>query len=193
MRTLTTAGFLILALTGCQPRGLSITDAVPPETSAGCDARAQSKWVVDVTQSYSVEAVASGPTCAQDVVTLVVRSQDGAPLLAWAGLTGHIFGLHDAPNPEAMKTALAGWSNQKNNSLSRTSALPEWREGRTAPGAEGDEFPFHAEDWLDRATWERMRTEDAPLFAFAQGRESLAVFLLRDGQLERIGLQQFPG
>lgn len=193
MRTLTTAGFLLLALTACQPRGLSITDAVPPRIVEGCDVRVQSKWVVDVTQSYSVEAVASGPTCAQDVATLVVRSRDGDPILAWAGITAHLFGLHDAPDAAAMKTALSEWSNQKNNSLSKSSALPEWQEGRTGPGADGDEFPFHVESWFDRATWERMRTEDAPLFAFPQGRESLAVFLLRDARLEPIGVQQFPG
>lgn len=193
MRTLTTAGFLIVALTACQPRGLNITDALPPENATGCDARAQSKWVVDVTQSFNVEAIALGPACEKDVVTLVVRQRDGTPMLAWAGLSADLFGLQDAADPPAMKTALAEWSSQSNNSLTRTSALPEWPEGGEAPGAEGEEFPFHVEDWIDRASWERLRMENAPLFAFAQGRESLAVFLLRDGQLEPIGVQQFPG
>ena len=72
-------------------------------------------------------------------------------------------------------------------------ALPVWAGGRQAPGAANEEFPFHAEAWFDRQAWEQMRKDNAPVFAFPQGSESQAVFILRDGQLEQIGVQQFPG
>lgn len=192
MRLTTFAGLLVLGLAACQPRGLSLTE-VPNSPALNCDARADAKWTAATGRTYAVQAAASGPSCAQDVVTLAVRADDGTPVLAWAGRAADLFGLNDVPDATTMKTALAAWIHQGSNNFTTASALPAWPVGSAAPASENSEFPFHPEGWFDRAGWEQMRTENAPLFAFPQGRESLAVFLLRDGQLEPIGVQQFPG
>ncbi len=192
MRLTAFSGLLLISLAACQPRGLNLTD-VPNAPSLNCDARADAKWSPDAGQTYNVQAAASGPTCSQDVVTLAVRAPDGSPIFAWAGRAADLFGLNDAPDAATMKTALAAWIDQGSNNLTTASTLPPWPEGGQAPASENSEFPFHPESWFDRAGWEQMRTENAPLFAFPQGRESLAVFLLREGQLEPIGVQQFPG
>ena len=55
------------------------------------------------------------------------------------------------------------------------------------------EFPFYPESWVDRASWTEIRASGAPLFAFPRGGESQAVFMLRDGAFEQIGVQSFPG
>lgn len=192
MRLAALSGLLLISLAACQPRGLSLTE-VANAPSVNCDARADAKWAPDAGRTYVVQATAAGPTCAQDVVTLAVRSEDGTPMLAWAGRAADLFGLNDAPDAATMKTALAGWINQGSNNFTTASTLPPWPEGSEAPASQNTEFPFHPESWFDRVGWEQMRAENAPLFAFPQGRESLAVFLLRDEQLEPIGVQQFPG
>jgi hypothetical protein len=181
----------LIGIAACQPRGLNLTEVNAP--TLNCDARADAQWVPDTGRTYNIQAAASGPTCAQDVVTLAVRAPDGSLILAWAGRAGDLFGLSDAPDATAMKAALAAWIDQGSNNLTTASTLPPWPEGGEGPASENSEFPFHPESWLDRANWEQMRSENAPLFAFPQGRESLAVFLLREGQLEPIGVQQFPG
>lgn len=192
MRLVGLAGLLILGLAACQPRGLTLTE-VANAPAQNCDVRAEAKWAPDARRTYAIQAAASGPTCAQDVVVLAVRAPDGSPILAWAGRAADLFGLSEAPDAGAMKAALAAWIDQGSNNFTTASTLPPWPEDSETPASESSEFPFHPESWFDRAGWERMRTENAPLFAFPQGRESLAVFLLRDGQLEPIGVQQFPG
>jgi hypothetical protein len=192
MRLSALSGLLLIGLAACQPRGLSLTE-VPNAPAATCDARAEAKWSPDAARTYDVQAMAYGPACAHDIVVLAVRASDGAPVLAWAGRTADLFGLSDAGDAAGMKTALAAWIDQGSNNFTTASTLPPWPEGSEGPASESSEFPFHPEGWLDRAGWEHIRTGNAPLFAFPQGRESLAVFLLRDGQLEPIGVQQFPG
>jgi hypothetical protein len=194
------AGLLALSLAACQPKGLSLVE-VPPTAgtgaeaatiAAGCDARVEKPWVVGAA-THMIEASTMGPTCAQAVVTLAVRAADGTPELAWSSRTQDIFGLYDAADADAMETALADWIDQSNSMFATASALPPWANGRQAPGAANEEFPFHPEGWLDQQSWELMRKDNAPVFAFPQGRESQAVFILRDGQLEPVGVQQFPG
>jgi hypothetical protein len=191
MRLSVPSALLVVGLAACQPRGLSLTEVDAP--AQNCDARAEAKWTAATGKIYNVQAIASGPSCGQDVVTLAVRAEDGTPILAWAGRAADLFGLSDAPDATDMKSALAAWIDQGSNNFTTASALPSWPEDSEGPASENAEFPFHPESWFDRAGWEQMRTENAPLFAFPQGRESLAVFLLRDGQLEPIGVQQFPG
>jgi hypothetical protein len=192
MRLAALSSLLLISLAACQPRGLTLTE-VANAPSVSCDARAEAKWAPDAGRTYDVQAIASGPACTHDVVTLAVRAPDGAPVFAWAGRTADLFGLSDALDAASMKTALAAWIDQGSNNFTTASTLPAWPEGGEGPASESSEFPFHPESWFDRAGWEEMRTQNAPLFAFPQGRESLAVFLLRDGQLEPIGVQQFPG
>jgi hypothetical protein len=188
---------LLLPLAACQPRGLSLADVpesapVTVRTVDGCDAHVQKPWVVG-SATHTVEATTSGPTCAQAVVALSIRSPDGTPELAWSSRTQDLFGLADATDAKAMEAALNDWIDQSNSMFATSSALPVWADGKDAPTSQNTEFPFHPEAWFDRQAWEQMRKDNAPLFVFPQGRESQAIFMLRDGQLEPVGVQQFPG
>lgn len=182
-------------LAGCNRSPLIAADTVQPvlpaSDTAPCDVRADGVWTQEGYGRMRTQAVTSGPSCAQAVVLLTVRDEAGAPLLAWASPTRDIFGLKDASTPAAMKEELARWIRQDQASLASTGVLPDWPEGQDSPM--GGEFPFYPESWIDRAAWAELRATPAPLFAFPQGQESMAVYLLRDGYLELIGVQLFPG
>jgi hypothetical protein len=187
---------LAAGLAGCGPRPLVAEEAAPPPVAppsdtAACDVAVEQIWARDPFGRMRVEARADGPTCGQAVVLLTVRNETGDALLAWASSTQHVFGLAEAATPEAMQTALADWMRQDQAMLASSDKLPDWPEGADQPVS--GEFPFYPETWVDRAAWADIRAAAAPLFAFPQGRESMAVYLLRDGILEPIGVQTFPG
>lgn len=188
-------GMAAAALSGCNRSPLIAAETVEPvlpaSETAPCDVKVEGIWTRESQGRMRTEAVTSGPSCTDAVVLLTVRTEAGAPLLAWAAPTAQIFGLKDAATPDVMKEELTRWIRQDNASLASTSVLPEWPEGQDAPAA--GEFPFYPEDWLDQAGWEELRAIKLPLFAFPQGHESMAVFMLRDGAMEQIGVQSFPG
>jgi hypothetical protein len=183
----------LLALAACQPKELIGDAPQGAETVVDCAAHAEKPWNAGGAGTFTAIAQTMGPDCPKAVVTLAVRAADGKPLLAWAAKAEDIFGLYDAPDRTAMTTALSTWMDQAMSSYKTTTELEEWTKGAAAPGKAGEEFPFHPESWIDQATWETMRKDNIPVFSFPQGRESLAVYALRDGQMELIGLKQFPG
>ncbi len=190
MTRLLAVPLLAIFLTACEPTSPLMTEAdtaavEAASASAGCDAEINEDW-----NGFATEALTFGPTCPNAVAALVVRTPQGTPLLAWSSPAMHIFGLKDAADRQAMEIALSQWIRQDNQMFDTTADLPEWADGARGPGGE---FPFMPEEWIDRSTYQAMRTEDVPLFSFPQGMESLAVYLLRDGQLEPIGIQTFPG
>jgi ABC-type Fe3+-hydroxamate transport system substrate-binding protein len=184
MRLVVLAAVAML-VTACQR--LEEADNVAP----GCDARAASTWAAGEAQ-YSVEAMSAGPDCVRAVATIVVRDASGAPLYAEAHLAQHVMVLAPATTEAAMQTALADWSNPANNTtMLTTSALPDWPQG--AAGPQNGEFPFYPEPGYDRDTYMAIRAENAPLFCYVQGMESMSCLALRNGALEKIGVQAFPG
>jgi hypothetical protein len=183
MRSILTVG--ALALAACSPA----EEADNLVTS--CDARAANTWTASDAQ-YSVEATSAGPDCARAVATFVVRDASGAPLYAEAYLAQHVMVLSDVSDAAAMETALREWTNPANSTtMATTSALPDWPA--RASGPENGEFPFYADESVDRDTYLGLRQADVPLLCFVQGMESLACLALRNGQLEKIGVQTFPG
>lgn len=191
-----------LALAACQPGAQSPdqsagSSAAPPEavaqiaeaTAAGCAASVHVAWPSDLT----ADATVSGPTCDKAAVMLVVRDKAQAPVLVWASPTAHVFGLYDRTSADDMQAGLKEWLDQGTGEAELSSSLPEWRGGADGPGDPASEFPFHAEQWVDRQYYEDTRKANLPTFSFPQGHESTAVFVLRDGQLEQVGVQQFPG
>lgn len=150
-----------------------------------CAASATAPW-----QANTVEAFTSGPSCAHAVATIVVRAPDGAALMTEAAPVEHLFGLNEAADPATMKQKLAEWIDQKDSALASAGKLPEWKADAETPGGE---FPFYPEAGFDRAAYEELRAANAPLFCFVQGMESQACYVLRDGALDKIGLQTFPG
>lgn len=183
----------LLGLAACQPKVLTADTPQGVSTNTNCNAQTEKAWLIDPQHIYKADASTLGPSCDKAVVILSVRASDGTPLLAWASKVSDVFGLYDVTDVNTMKPALDSWIDQAETPFKTTAEMPEWAAGRDAPGAAGEEFPFHPESWLDRDAWEAMRKEKLPVFAFAQGRESQAVYVLRDGQLELAGLQQFPG
>ena len=193
--TLSLAFAAAAILAGCNRSPLIAADTVQPVLPASeiapCDVKADGVWTKEGYGRMRTQAVTSGPSCTDAVVLLTVRTEGGAPLLAWASPTAAVFGLKDAATPSAMKEELTRWIRQDQASLASTGVLPEWPEGQETPMA--GEFPFYPESWIDRAAWAELRSTPAPLFSFPQGHESMAVFVLHEGQLELIGLQSFPG
>lgn len=191
-----TIGILAIALFGaCQPKGLQISETAQPAPPMGsalvCAAMAEKAWIQRDGGNFIAQASANGPTCDKAVALLVVRDAQQTPVFTWAGPASHIFGLKDATNGLAMRAALLAWIDQSNSSLATTGHLPPWEE--TEGQAKRAEFPFHPEAWFDAAAWEALRQEKLDLFCFPQGGESLDCAALRDGRLETVGIQQFPG
>ena len=174
-----------LALAACSP-------AEEAENLApSCDARAATAWVASDTQ-YSVEATSAGPDCARAVATITVRDSSGAPLYAEAHFAQHVMVLAPATDAASMETALREWTNAANNTTMQTSsALPDWPANANAPVS--GEFPFYPDSDVDRDTYLGLRQADVPLLCYVQGMESLACLALRNGQLEKVGVQTFPG
>lgn len=184
MRLIVLAAVAML-VTACQR--IEEADNVVP----GCDARAANTWAVGDAQ-YSVEASSDGPDCARAVATIVVRDSSGNPIYAEAHLAQHVMVLAPATTKAAMQTALADWSNPANNTtMQTTSALPDWPQG--ASGPQNGEFPFYPEPGYDRDGYLAIRAENAPLLCYVQGMESMSCLALRNGALEEIGVQTFPG
>ncbi len=202
-RPMIIAGFFVSTLAACQPQGLQITEVseqaattVEPPTadaSSGCDVRVEKVWIDRETPPlrYVSEASTLGPTCQQTVVTLAVRAHEGSPVYTWAGRTQDIFGLKDASDPATMTTALETWIDQASSMLKTSADLPPWEETEGQP--KRAEFPFMPAEWHDAASWEDLRSQKLDLFCFPQGGESLQCAALRDGEMEDIGLQLFPG
>lgn len=175
-----------LALAACSPPSEQ-TGALAP----GCDARAQNAWVAS-DERYSVEATSAGPDCVRAVATIVVRDGSGVPLYAEAHLAQHVMVLAPATDADSMQSALREWADPANNTtMTTTSALPDWPANAIAPAS--GEFPFYPEAHFDRESYTALRQADVPLLCYVQGMESMACLALRDGQLEKVGVQAFPG
>lgn len=184
MRNILIAG--ALALAACSP-AVEEADNLAPS----CDARAANAWTAGDAQ-YSVEATSAGPDCARAVATFVVRDASGAPLYAEAHLAQHVMVLADAADAAAMEAALGEWTNPANSTvMNSTAALPDWPA--RANGPENGEFPFYPAEGADRDSYLALRQANVPLLCYVHGMESMACLALRDGQLEQVGVQTFPG
>lgn len=178
--------------------GDNIPDPTPrafasPAEVLNCDLHVEKTWIDSETplRRYTSEAVTSGPTCQTAVATLIVRAREGSPLFVWAGPTQQIFGLKDAQDTTAMTVSLKDWIDQANSSIKTTGDLPAWETTEGQP--KRAEFPFMPDEGLDAKTYEDLRQQKLDVFCFPQGGESLACAMLKDGQMQSIGLQLFPG
>jgi hypothetical protein len=196
MRSLSIAGILALALAACEPQGLRLDDVGTPPVAAtdtaGCSVHVEKDWNNEQAplRRYTSEAQTIGSTSQQAVAVLTIRARDGSPIYTWSGQVEHLFGLKDAPDVTAMKSALEEWITQSGMSAT-TAGLPRWAE--TEGQQQRAEFPFMPESWIDEETWNTLRAQQLDLFCFPQGSESMRCAVLRDGRVEEIGLQLFPG
>jgi hypothetical protein len=194
-----------LALAACQPATPPADPAKPADAAgpvdlaaAGCDASSEIQWGPigpSDHPSYRVRAWTHGSICEASVVTLAVFARDGFPIYTWAGQAQFLFGLQDAKDAAAMKTALAAWIDQ-GPELATTATLPSWEETEGQPRRA--EFPFMPVAGMDKAAYETLRAGKFPTLCFPQGMESAQCLALRSDaeagtMLEEIGLQLFPG
>lgn len=162
-----------------------------PPILRGCSASATVAWAPLRGRSYPTEAFANGKACGTAVVTIVVRAPDGTVLWADARPAAELMTFVEAKTPSKMKAALAEWLTQQ-HMFKSTADLPVWKKGAEAP--EAGEFPFYPDVGVDRDSYEQLRAAKRPVFCYVQGMESMACLSLSaDGQIEKIGLQLFPG
>lgn len=160
--------------------------------SEGCAARATAQWNTSADPNASVEAFTTGPDCARAVATLIVRNGSGAPLYSATHIPSQVMTLAQGSTPQAMQTALAEWIDPASNTTMQTSAaLPEWPANADSP--QNGEFPFYPADGYNRDLYNQVRDANVPLYCYVQGMESSNCLALRDGALEEVGLQSFPG
>lgn len=175
-----------MALAGC------VQQIDQRESAAGCAAAATDSWRPAAGDGLRVEARAAGPDCERAVATLAIRNGEGRVLWAEAYPTEHVMVLADARDSAAMEAALAEWIAPETDTTMQTSAaLPEWPD--TAETPQNGEFPFYPAEGYDREAYNALRASELPLYCYVQGIESMACLVLRDGALEKIGLQSFPG
>jgi hypothetical protein len=155
-------------------------------------------WIDQETpvRRYTAEASVLGATCQQGVAVLVIRQREGTPIYTWVGQVDYLFGLKDAADPAAMKTALLEWIDQ-GAEPEKTGTLPAWEETDGQP--KRTEFPFMPIEGTDKATWDQLKKDNLDMFCFPQGIESANCAALRPGEdgappsMEEIGVQLFPG
>jgi hypothetical protein len=163
---------LALALAACGQPGR--------QQSAGC-ARSATHDVVWSQEGAPdvVTASSQGRTCAQAVVTLVVRNAGGDPLWAFASTYYDMIAggspAEDAPpvTEAQMDTFLAGWAE-----VTRTSSgtLPQWREGAATLTESASTFAYNTP--FDRETYERLRSLDLPMICFAAAVEGTQCLII---------------
>lgn len=140
----------------------------------GCahDATHQVEWSRPGAQDV-ITASSAGPSCAQAVVTLVVRNVDGDPLWAFASTyyDMRFGGVPPEGAPEVsddeMNAFLSGWSQV---TLQRTGELPEWRRGAATLSESASTFAYATP--FDRDVYGQMRTRDLPMICYAAAVES---------------------
>lgn len=157
----------------------------------GCNATVTRTWSPVTGRAYRTEAYANGSNCAQAVVTIAVRGADGVAMWSDAAPAQRVMTFSSVKTRAQMVQALGEWLAQ-DNMFKTTADLPPWLEGEDAP--QSGEFPFYPEPGFDRETYEQVRAQKLSVFCYVQGMESLAcLVVMRDGQMDKIGVQSFPG
>lgn len=97
----------------------------------------------------SISAIASGETCGNSLVRIILKTPDGKPVFTMTA-PAHDFGVALDANTDALKSALEA---ALPDSAVRAAAYPAWKEGDAAPS--GSEF--------NRDTYEAIRAANSPV------------------------------
>lgn len=187
MRAFLIAGLAALAVVAC-----TSAEEEHGALSEGCDARAVATWNTPADANASAEAITTGPDCARAVATLIIRNGSGEPIYSETHIPSQVMVLAQASTPAAMQTALQEWVDPASNTTMQTSsALPEWPANADSP--QNGEFPFYPAEGVTRDLYNQVRDANVPLYCYVQGMESSNCLALRDGALESVGVQSFPG
>lgn len=163
-----------IALSACSPNV-----STPAADACTRSATREVTWSADGAPD-TITTTAQGPTCAQAVVTFVVRNAAGDPLWAFAS-TYYDLTMGGVPpegaaavSNEQMDTFLAGWTNVTEE---RTAAfLPEWREGVESLSASAQTFSYDTP--FERETYERLRTQNLKLICYQAALEGTQCLII---------------
>jgi hypothetical protein len=168
-----------------------ISAQVEGRPTAYCDAAADGEWVTSTGQRFRVEATTSGPTCRQSAALMIVRDADGDVVWTDALPAAFVAGLNTPTTRTPMTDALREWIGFAARGQT-TADLPPWLRPEQGPTTTSG-FEFEPEPWINREAYLDIRARAAPMFCYVQGLESLACLMEREGRLEKIGVQAFPG
>lgn len=127
----------------------------------------------------TITALSDGPSCAQAIVTLVIRNSAGDPLWAFSStyydLTAGGAPPEGAPavTEEAMDAFLAGWARVTEM---RSSDLPAWREGVSTLTESATTFSYDTP--FNREAYEMLRARDLPIVCYAAAVEGSQCLLI---------------
>jgi hypothetical protein len=147
---------------------------------AACSASATRGW----TNGVTIEAFASGPTCAQAVTTITLRNRSGAAIWTRAHIATDLLNFSQDPTADGkvMTAKLKDWISGDGFMKSVDRLVTE------------GEFHFTPSEDIDKTTFEKYRKAKLPVFCYIQGMESgncLAVG--KEGIIIELGIQSFPG
>lgn len=150
-----------------------------PSANTGCSRSASHEITWSTPQAPdTVTAHADGPSCAQAIVTLTIRSAQGDPLWTFAAThfamqsgDGALPESAPAVSDEAMDAFLTNWAEL---TIQKSTTLPQWREADAR--LTGETFSYHTD--FDRDAYELLRTRDLPMACYAAGVESVACLVV---------------
>mgnify|MGYP000899924970 CR=1 FL=1 len=162
---------LALALAACSPPSQHNTGKadIPPTQAAaqtGCNGQTSHDWSAVGSQYYSVEAEASGPTCADARATVRIKARDGSVLFERSYQVNQVsLAFNPTDDQTGLREDLEGWVS---NTAEKPTAdwLPAW------PG--GAQRPPGFTPSVTRAQYESFRGAQGPLFCYPDGGESNA-------------------
>jgi hypothetical protein len=164
---------------------------------AKCEASAQAPWAAAKKYSFTLEAHAVGPNCANSAIVLLVVDKKGVVQWSTTRLAYQNLMFQDGIKDNAsMQTALTEWLAQGLETKPQmASDLPEWKLGKDQAEREGDgEFGFYAGPDVTRDFYKSVQEENQPLFCFVQGIESTSCIAAAGPQsIYDIGGFTFPG
>ena len=156
-----------LAISACTPPPeQSETASVPPIDVVGCSAQTSRDWSAVGSQYYVIEAEARGPTCAEAVATLRIKSVEGAILYERDHRTSETpLAFYPNSDQTGLRAELDAWI-QNTAEPASADTLPAW-----PPGAQ---HPPGFQPSVTRTRYEGARGAQGPLFCYPDGAESNA-------------------
>jgi hypothetical protein len=133
------------------------------------------------TDADVVSATSQGPSCAQAVVTFVVRDAHGDPLWTFAN-TYYDLRTGGTPPPGVTPSAVSAEDMEKflqsfaNVTTMASGQLPDWAEG--APGPADATRPFHYSTAYTRDIYEALRASNRPLICYAAAAEATQCLII---------------
>jgi hypothetical protein len=164
---------------------------------AKCEAMAQAPWASAQKYSFTLEAHAVGPDCANSAIVLLVVDDKGVVQWSTTRLAYQNLMFQEGIKDNAsMQAALAAWLAQGLETKPQmASDLPEWKVGKDQAERDGDgEFGFFAGPDVRQDFYTSVRKENQPLFCFVQGIESTSCIAAAGPQsIYELGGFTFPG